>query len=110
MFNRIPITCVACKKELKHPADIWGDVGQELCVDCYWSIATDDDDDFIEYVYGVGPHHHDFTLTGSWIGSTVDDPLPDNEQDGWHWIENQKAWFRPDPEVPGLGTWRYKRV
>ena len=44
--------------------------------------------------YGVAPHKHDMTLTGSIIGSTV--ILPKEQ-----WDNN----FIEDPECEGCGNW-----
>jgi hypothetical protein len=45
--------------------------------------------------YGLGPHHHDLTITGMLIGSTVFDAQDDPN-------------FTSDPDAPGLGVWHYK--
>lgn len=44
--------------------------------------------------YGVAPHTHDLSKTGSFIGSTVYVPKK-------NWPNN----FHEDPEEPGLGTY-----
>ena len=44
--------------------------------------------------YGVAPHKHDLSKTGSIIGSTVVEPKE-------RWPEN----FREDPECEGCGVW-----
>ena len=44
-------------------------------------------------VYGLGPHTHDISRTGSVVGSTVM-----SEQEG---VDG----FTPDPDEPGTGTW-----
>lgn len=45
-------------------------------------------------MYGVGPHSHDMSKTGSYIGSIVIEPKSE-------WPPN----FHEDPEAPGCGTW-----
>lgn len=45
-------------------------------------------------IYGVGPHRHDMSRTGSIIGSTVHLP-------GEEWPSN----YHEDPDAPGCGTW-----
>ena len=46
--------------------------------------------------YGLAPHWHDLSKTGSILGSTVIDPKET-------WPEN----FDEDPEAPGLGTYAH---
>jgi hypothetical protein len=57
--------------------------------------------------YGLGPHRHDMTITGSIIGSTVHLPLPDTKDEhGWYKIE-PGLFYWPDSDVgPELGIWR----
>jgi hypothetical protein len=104
MFNRIPLQCHCCGKVLLGGIDTWGEVGQEFCQDCYYEI-TEEYQPERESHYGLAPHHHDLTITGSIFGSTVLDALPSPDENGRFWIAGRKAWFTPDPEAPGLGFW-----
>lgn len=70
---RTPLTCTRCQAVLQGELDTFGAPGEEICYEC-WSEDIDADDTFGHY--GMAPHHHDFSLTGHWIGSTVLDPLP----------------------------------
>lgn len=99
--------CICCDKELAGGLDTYGEVGQEMCWDCH-SAFLDDEEEINEW-YGLAPHHHDMTLTGSFIGSTVFDPLPEPNANGEYEIE-PGLFFRPDPEVDGsAGMWRDER-
>jgi len=90
--------CVACGKELTGGLDTFGGVGSEMCWPCYSETNAEGQASY----YGLGPHHHDLTVTGSIIGSTVmDEVKPDaNGQ-----IVVDGATFTPDPDAPGLGVW-----
>lgn len=99
---RLPITCTACETQLLGGSDTFGDVGCVFCWKCYSELVGGDGPEGGS-VYGLGPHHHDLTITGSIIGSTVFDPLPEPNADGEYVIGNQL--FIPDPDAPGLGTW-----
>jgi hypothetical protein len=55
-----------------------------------------DDSECCFPTYGVAPHTHDMSKTGSVIGSTV--ILPESE-----WPDN----FEPDKDVPGCGTYTH---
>jgi len=60
--------------------------------------------DYRTYWYGVAPHHHDLTKTGSFLGSTVLDPLPEPDEDGVYHLPGGIC-FRPDPDCPRCGTY-----
>lgn len=95
------LNCVLCGIELTGEIDTFGLIGQEMCWDC-WSSEQDYDDSY----YGMAPHHHDLSITGSYIGSTILDPLPERNENGAYWIESAQMWFRPDLEVDGaMGVW-----
>ncbi len=58
--------------------------------------CIDPDGDNCYPYYGLKPHTHDLSKTGSLIGSTIfdkEEKLPDN--------------FQPDSECPGMGTYLY---
>ena len=99
----IDIHCDHCDKPLTGGLDTYGWPGN-LCWDCYaeWNSQTVAGRAY----YGLGPHHHDLSITGSIIGSTVLDPLPEPNADGEYIIDNQV--FIPDPDAPGLGIWEYR--
>ena len=101
--------CDLCSAELKETWDAYGDVGQTLCVDC-WHGLTIEAQGFDE-VFGLPPHHHDLSITGSIIGSTVDDPLPEKKTPGGWYGLGDGAFFKPSdaPEDGGMGTWRHYR-
>lgn len=103
MMRRFPLRCAICGTELKTDLDCYGDIGEDVCIDCWYDNQPDD------VWYGQAPHHHNMTLTGSFIGSTVFEPLPpDSEKHPvyGYWIESAQAYFRPDEEVGGdAGLW-----
>lgn len=105
-MTRIQLTCTRCGVDLEGNLDTWGDVGNELCEDCWyeWEEETNG-----KSYYGMAPHVHDFSITGGWIGSTVLlDYKATSKQDenGRYWIEDYKMWFTPDEEVDGAqGMW-----
>jgi len=107
MFNRIQLECYFCGTLLTGGGDTFGDVGQECCQTCFWEYQ-----DVYEYAaqfdYGLAPHYHDTIITGSVIGGTVFEPLPEPAEDGRYWIENRNAWFSPDPECSTMGFYDFK--
>ncbi len=96
--------CIRCDKPLSGGLDTFGAIGLEMCWGCY--AETCGCPEGIDSFYGLAPHHRDLSITGSLIGSTVLNPLPDpdnGEYDlGW-------ATFVMDPEAPGCGTYFPKR-
>jgi len=99
--------CQSCGETLENEFNVYGDVGETLCWAC-WSDMVDAERGYSE-VYGIGPHHHDMSITGSIIGSTVFDALEgERDADGWYHI-NEKVWYKPDtnPDGEGMGLWRY---
>ena len=102
---RLAMQCTSCEKQLRGGTDTFGDVNCPFCWQCYSSLVGEGG--FGQY-YGLAPHHHDLTITGSIIGSTVLDPLPEPNADGEYIIGNQV--FMPDPEAPGLGIWEYRAI
>lgn len=67
---------------------------KDFCEHCMNPDFPEDGCSFPDY--GVAPHVHDFSATGSWIGSTR---LLPREQ----WPSN----FVEDPDAPGLGTYTH---
>ena len=105
-MTRLPMTCTCCGVALRGELDTFGDIGNELCEGCWYKLY--DETNGVQY-YGLAPHHHDLSITGSFIGSTIfDDYKATSKQDdtGRYWIEDRKMWFRPDEEVGGdSGMW-----
>lgn len=103
MFNRLGFQCTCCGAPLTGGEDTFGTIDQPMCQGCHFSLIEETED---QMWYGLAPHHHDLTLTGNLIGSTVLDPLPEPALDGRYWIESRGAWFQPDDEMDGkLGVW-----
>jgi hypothetical protein len=98
------IQCTACEKTLRGGTDTFGDWDLPFCFTCYAELNGNGGcgGDY----YGLAPHHHDLSVTGSIIGSTVFDPLPEPNEYGEYVIGNQI--FMPDPEAPRLGVWSYR--
>lgn len=102
------LKCIVCGTRLFADVNTFGDVGQEMCWTCHSSFLDSEDQEWDDEWYGMAPHHHDTSRTGSFIGSTIFDPLPDTKNEyGEYWIESAGAWFLPDDEVGGAqGMWR----
>ena len=96
------LTCHFCKAAIARPQENWGERNSPTCLSCYTELSAISDHEPQESWYGVAPHTHDLTLTGSFIGSTVMTPLPaltNGSVDlGW-------GWFTPDDESPGMGVY-----
>ena len=105
-MTRIPIQCTACEKTLRGGIDTFGDWNMPFCWDCYGELNSNGGCIESGDYYGLAPHHHDLNLTGSIIGSTVFDPLPEPNEYGEYIVGNRI--FTPDPEAPGLGIWSYR--
>jgi len=96
------LQCSMCGKELKNQLDTYGDIGAELCADCWYDLPENN-----EGWYGMVPHHHNLELTGSYLGSTVFDPLPEPDTNGVYAVNG--LYFVPDMEVGGdQGVWYEK--
>jgi hypothetical protein len=102
---RLPIECTRCHAQLQGELDTFGEQGEEICAECWY--AEIDADDSIGW-YGMAPHHHDFTATGSWIGSTVFDALPAPDEHGVIALPDGQ-FFVPDMEVGGVQGTYYRR-
>lgn len=99
--------CIICNSPLSNGLDTFGDAGEEMCWDCWadylFMTVTDT-------WYGMAPHHHDLTITGSIIGSTVFTPLPGEPNEYGDYEIEPGLFFRPDPEVNGeQGFWTDNR-
>ena len=103
------LTCMICGCPLSGGLDTYGAVGQELCFADWLALAYEDEQ--VEQTwYGLAPHHHDLTITGSVIGSTVFDALPEEKNERGEYIIQPGLFFLPDDETGGyLGLWRDTR-
>ena len=98
------LRCMVCNTPLAGELDTYGDVGAELCIDCWHNLPEQLDP---PSWYGMAPHHHDLERTGSYIGSTVFDPLPEPDEFGIYAVNG--LYFQPDDEVGGdQGMWYTK--
>jgi hypothetical protein len=100
--------CRNCSKPLYGGLDTFGPVGQEVCFVC--DIELSRAEPYSLEWYGLAPHYHDLTITGSHIGSTVFVPLPTEKNEyGWYVVE-PGLFFLPDDETAGrLGLWQDTR-
>ena len=92
--------CTHCEKELTAPIQEYGPGDYPLCWDC-WTA-----DDEGEEWYGLAPHGHDLTRTGSFIGSTVFKPMGEPNADGVYILDGGNTVFTPDPEDPCMGSYK----
>ena len=83
-------SCVACGKEIRG-AEVYGPTDAPRCWTCY----AESNEGGHAY-YGLAPHHHDESITGSVIGLTVIESIEPTDE------------FTPDPDAPGLGVWHVK--
>lgn len=95
--------CSICGATLEGKEDTFGCYHFPVCWTCYSDNAVGT----LE-MYGLGPHHHDLTKTGSFIGSTVMEPLPEPNEEGCY-IMADGAEFIPDPDCEGLGVWIFPK-
>lgn len=103
MMTRLAVVCTACQNPLANATDTFGDVYSPFCWECYSALNGESGGNGY---YGLAPHHHDLSITGSMIGSTIFDPLPKPNACGEYIVGNMA--FIPDPSVPGLGFWDYR--
>ena len=96
------LICHFCEAVIARPQENWGQWNSPTCLSCYLELSAMSCHEQQESWYGLAPHIHDLTLTGSFIGSTVMTPLPaltGGAVDlGW-------GWFTPDEEAPGMGIY-----
>lgn len=105
------LQCEDCGTFIQEEWEVYGETDECLCVSCWFQRQEEEDRErgFTE-VYGIAPHHHDLLRTGSIIGSTVDDPLPDVAPDAEGFIRiTATSYYKPDtnPDGKGMGMWRY---
>lgn len=120
-MTRLAYQCTACEKALEGNTDTFGWPGN-FCWNCYAELNCNGGCLEGGSYYGLAPHHHDLTLTGHMIGSTVFDPLPEPNAvadagrstaavgtgSGEYIIDNMT--FSPDPLAPGMGVWEYRAL
>ena len=82
--------CAVCNEEIQG-AEVYGPIDAPRCWTCY---AEGNEGGHV--YYGMAPHHHDESITGSVIGSTVIESIEPTDE------------FTPDPDAPGLGVWHVK--
>ena len=99
------MNCVICGQPLIGGLDTYGDVQEPLCQACFFEHGVGSE--MSEPWYGLAPHHHDVSLTGSIIGSTVMDEVPEPDEDGDIVLPGNLL-FTPDPDAPGLGTYQWR--
>ena len=105
------LTCFMCAKTLNGGTDTYGDIGEELCRECYNTLMDDVGYDG-ETWYGMAPHEHIPFDTGGKLKGHITQLVDysNNEQDsnGWYRIAGD-LWFRPDAETDGaMGVWEYR--
>lgn len=105
-MSRLPVVCTACQTPLTNGLDTFGDIDQPFCWPCYGALNGESGPH--SGYYGLAPHHHDLSITGSIIGSTVFDPLPARDANGDYIVGNMI--YTPDPSVKGggLGFWSHR--
>ena len=102
-MSNTELICHFCGGGIARPQENWGHwCDSPTCLSCYLELSAMSCHEQQESWYGLAPHIHDLTLTGSFIGSTVMTPLPaltGGAVDlGW-------GWFTPDEEAPGMGIY-----
>lgn len=107
---REPIRCFMCSTELENGIDTYGNVGEELCRECY-NTLLEDVGDFSDQWYGMAPHEHRQFDTGNVSGHItvlIDYKNNTRDENGWYQIAGN-LWFRPDEEMEGAwGMWEYR--
>lgn len=101
-------TCTSCGDPIPDERSTYGDPGYYFCWSCHWELQGQWRSSYP--MYGVAPHTHDLSRTGTFIGSTVLSALPPADATGWidctfmgpPWVG---VGFKPDPDAPGLGTY-----
>lgn len=101
------LACVACGDPIPDVRAAYGPVAEPLCQSCWFEFQEEQGEDW----YGLAPHTHDLSKTGTYIGSTEFLPLPISQWEGG-WIDCsfmgeswRGTWFRPDPDDPQMGVY-----
>ena len=106
------LKCTCCEKPLSGGIDTFGDIGQEMCWTCY-SECSGMGEPVEQSWYGLAPHHHDLSITGGIIGSTVLEPLSQYKLVNGEYEIEPNLHFMPDYEegINGaMGTWTRRLV
>lgn len=98
--------CTCCGEPIESLRAAYGMVDEPICMTCHFEMQDESGEDW----YGLAPHIHDTSFTGSFIGSTKLISLPVPNEAGWHdlsfmgpsWVG---IWYRPDPDAPGMGVY-----
>ena len=102
-MSNTELICHFCEAAIARPQENWGQWNSPTCLQCFLELSALSDHEPQECWYGLAPHTHDLTLTGSFIGSTVMTPLPPLTEGsvdlGW-------GWFTPDEDEPKMGVYR----
>lgn len=103
------VNCTLCGKEMKFDRNSYGDLDCPFCFDCWGEAEIAETDD----MYGPGPHAHDLSKTGSFVGSTVLLELPAPDASGWIDLAPLGGWYanwmyKPDDEGPECGVYTHK--
>ena len=103
-MSNTELICHFCEAVIARPQENWGEWNSPTCLRCYTELSAMSDHEPEESWYGIAPHTHDLTLTGSFIGSTVLTPLPAPTQGGRR-VDLGWGWFVPDEDAPGMGIY-----
>jgi hypothetical protein len=95
--------CAFCDVPVSGGRDTYGDLYYPICFDCHWGMFSGGDD-FQDW-YGVAPHVHDLSRTGSMIGSTVLMDISAQLSANGEYDCGGGVFFRPDPDATGLGVY-----
>lgn len=100
-MSRDPEICTVCERVVSGGRDTFGWFHRNpVCAECHlwlWSVIEEQDG---QDVYGLAPHHHDLSITGSMIGSTVFESV--QSPDAYGRIDCGDRWFYPDADAGGL--------
>lgn len=97
------MTCFFCDKPLTGGIDTYGDVGEEVCWDCYAEMNAKAN---TESWYGLGPHKHAYDEKGNIIiGGTTFEPITALLVDGAYDFGDRT--FTPT-DGPNHGIWQMK--
>ena len=97
------LICHFCEAAIARPQENWGQWNSPTCLQCFLELSALSDHEPQECWYGIAPHTHDLTLTGSFIGSTVMTPLTALPALTNGAVDLGWGWFVPDEDAPGMG-------
>ena len=99
------LICHFCEAAIARPQENWGQWNSPTCLQCFLELSALSDHEPQECWYGLAPHTHDLTLTGSFIGSTVMTPLTALPALTYGSADLGWGWFTPDEDAPGMGVY-----